>query len=347
MRMWLLAIVGVLFLVACPSTGGEDGGASDAGGSDRATSHDAAGRDMVAVDRTGTDATENDATVACTPDDSQEENDEATAAKAITVPGTTSDLVGCDDDWFSFTAQANQAVEVKIEFDGTAADLDMDLYLASDPTTSISSSSGVGNTEIVSSYFAAATPVLVNVEKYSGGRVTYTLTVTFLSPPANNTCANAVAITPGTPISATTLHSANDYQFVSAGTSCTGYGTPGPDVTYTISIPAGQYLTAWLYSASDLSMYLVDDCTNLCCWDGADHEGGGGDPEVLVYQNGSGSAQNLYLIVDSWRETTASDFGLSVALGASPSPDAGVEDGGSAVTNCIPNTAVDAGSEDI
>ena len=346
MKMRLLAIVGVLFLAACPPTGGDDGGASDSGSRDHATGHDTVGHDTVAIDHAGSDAAESDAPVACTPDDSQEENDTPETAKAITAPGTTSDLVSCDDDWFSFTMPANQAVDVTLVFQGNAVEIDVDLYLylASDPTSYIDSGAGVSNTEIVGALFTSATPVLLKVHKFEGGRAPYTITVAYVSPPANNTCANAVAITPGTSISATTRHAANDYQFADAEISCTNWGTPGPDVAYTVTIPAGQYLIAWLYSEEDLSMYLVDNCTNLCCWAGVDT---GHDTEVMVYRNAGGSQQVLYLIVDADHASTEANFGLSVTVGATLSPDAGVEDAGAAVTNCIPNTAPDAGSSDI
>ncbi|MBN2357970.1 MAG: PPC domain-containing protein [Deltaproteobacteria bacterium] len=462
MRMWLLAIVGALFLAACPPAEGEDGGKSDAGAKDTAAGQDLVGRDLTRPDTAGQDAGTGIDTnrPACTADDSYEPNNTESEAKPITVPGTISDLKACDEyDWFSFSVPAGSGASVSITFTHADADLDLRLYTAGPPSEVVDTSAGTGNSEEVEyEYAAAETPMLVRVLNYDlteGGWSAYTMTVEFVAggicnddsseendtpetataiasfpksgticttdldyykfaapatlsgarlivnrgataltleltvegtttpigvqtedndngrstitfdsteatnyilkialpggagvvdyvidfkgpPPPNDLCAGAIALQANQSVSGSTAHATNDYQFVSGTISCTGYGTSGPDVAYQVTIPAGQYLSAWLYAPTDMSMYLVDDCATLCCWGGID-EGYSGDTEVLVYNNAVGSAQNLYLIVDSFSSSGGADFGLGVAVAAAPSPDAGVEDSGTGPAQCIPN----------
>jgi hypothetical protein len=128
-------------------------------------------------------------------------------------------------------------------------------------------------------------------------------------PPANDTCGGAIALSANQSVSGTTTDATSDV--VAVDNLCTGYATAGPDVVYTVNIPADGRLTANLNSEADLALYLVDACTSGCCWWGTDSYLAGRE-EVLQYWNSTTAEQTLFLVVDG--ETDAGAFTLAVDI---------------------------------
>jgi len=122
---------------------------------------------------------------ACASDDSYEVNNNADCAADLSaeVPGTVSGLVGCDqEDWFAFNVPANNSVTVDIAFTHADSDLDLSIYDAAEPNSSLDSSAGTSDNESVcADGFGEETPVLVKVRNfnYPDQTANYTMTVTF------------------------------------------------------------------------------------------------------------------------------------------------------------------------
>jgi len=222
MRKIIIATLGALLFSAClveraigPSEGDAapraDGGAADA------AVPDVVGQDLVGVDAArpdtlrpdtlrpdsarpdtlGYDAARPDAAVAC-GDDSYEPNNSSATPAPVTAPGTTSGLVGCpsNDDWYSFTLPAGRPVTVTIQFIDNDADLDLRIYAAANPGSSIDSSASTSDNEDVHApAYGVDTPMLIYVQHFSGGVAPYSMTISYPEPPANDSCATAAART--------------------------------------------------------------------------------------------------------------------------------------------------------
>jgi len=187
---------------ALADTGPVDHGGSDLARPDTHVPVDAGRIDDARVEPDGAGV---DAAISCSRDDSYEDNEAAAQAKTITVPGTITNLVGCDDDWYAFSAPAGHGVRVTITFVDAQADLDLYIYAASNPARSLDSSASTGNSEqVTAGPFGAVTPLLVEVRNFDnnlGGNklADYTMTIQFEAAPGNDTCAAAQSIVlPGT-----------------------------------------------------------------------------------------------------------------------------------------------------
>jgi cysteine-rich repeat protein len=116
-------------------------------------------------------------------------------------------------------------------------------------------------------------------------------------------CSNPFTISGSGTLTGTLDGFANQYNPTSDG--CTGYGEPGEDVAYAVSLTAGQSLSATLTpnDGQDLALYLVTSCENAAnaCLAGAD-DGYGGDPETLMHT--AAADEQLYLIVDSYHSVS-------------------------------------------
>jgi hypothetical protein len=209
MKALLLAGSTLLLLAACPidhaggglppgdaggssaDSGGGDASAVDRGATDSARA-DAAGTDSARPDSARPDTSAADAGAACLGDDSYEENDSATQAAVVTAPGSLADLIGCDDDWYAFTLPAGRTLTVTIRFSDALADLDLYLYTAAAPGTSIDSSLSTSDDESVAGPgYTVDTPMLVRVHRFSGGSAPYSMEINYAEPQAHDTCAAA------------------------------------------------------------------------------------------------------------------------------------------------------------
>jgi hypothetical protein len=95
----------------------------------------------------------------------------------------------------------------------------------------------------------------------------------------------------------------DDYDF--GGQSCTGWDAPGPDVSYRVTVPAGQTLDASAFgtdssSPLDLALYVLTDCSDpsQSCVSGSDQVITGQTPEAVTYS--PSTTETVYVIVDSF-----------------------------------------------
>jgi len=264
----------------------------------------------------------------CATDDPYESNNSLSTAATISVPIVASNLVCCDDDWFTFTVPEYFGAQIAITFSGAQADLDLQVR---DSNGIIGSSTSSGDREeYTSAIFATSTTLWIKVYRFGPRTAAYTLTID-LYEVTNDTCASATAIAPVSVVRGSTIGAKNDYDFLTGSSSCAGSDMFGVDVAYTVNIEAGQYLTVILSSQVNLGLYLLDDCQTRCCWAGVDAQPGRVN-ETLTYPNITGAAQRLFLIVDS-ADAVSGGFYLTVDTSTS-GPDAGSADAGVDTAAC-------------
>lgn len=112
----------------------------------------------------------------------------------------------------------------------------------------------------------------------------------------------------------------NDYDPASVACVPDSFGdsvTVGPDAVFSITLGNDEVLYAQAdpVGFDDVSLYVVDDCadvTNACINGVNDDEFSG--PEELVYQNTSGAAQDLWLMLDS-EDLSTSDVDVDILTG--------------------------------
>lgn len=125
------------------------------------------------------------------------------------------------------------------------------------------------------------------------------------------TCEMAQTIQPGTLMGDTTGKMPN------YDPGCTGDVTPGPDVVYKISVPAGQRLSATATPEAatvgnqyDLALYLIEAPASNCsatppdggtiCAAASDNTMALDAPETVSYLNSGTAAVDVFLVVDSY-----------------------------------------------
>ncbi|MBA3541628.1 MAG: pre-peptidase C-terminal domain-containing protein [Deltaproteobacteria bacterium] len=136
---------------------------------------------------------------------------------------------------------------------------------------------------------------------------------------ANDTCATAVQLTIGTPVTGTTVGGVSNYNLGLEPATCTGFAQRGSDVTYRVTLTANQVVTVALSDVSagfDPSLALLGPggvavCTAspVVCLAGAD-AGVGGGAETFTFT--TTAAGNYYVIVDAFSATRAGTFTLTV-----------------------------------
>lgn len=133
-------------------------------------------------------------------------------------------------------------------------------------------------------------------------------TSTCVAGTGGEVCATATPLTPG--ITYGTLAGKAGTLDPGAG-GCTASDEAGPDVVYSVSLTAGQWLNAWARQAdNDVAVYLLS--SSACdaasqCVKGAD-AGVEGESEVIFYV--APTTGTYYLVVDSWYTTNTSPFVL-------------------------------------
>jgi len=141
-----------------------------------------------------------------------------------------------------------------------------------------------------------------------------------VTPPANDTCGTAVALTLGTPVTGTTIGATNNYSDGLQGTTCTGFMQQGADVAYSIALTANQAITVTLSGLDatyDGSVALLGPgAATICdaapiatCVAGADANPEG-TTETFTYT--ATTAGTYYILVDSFYATEAGAFTLTV-----------------------------------
>ena len=151
------------------------------------------------------------------------------------------------------------------------------------------------------------------------------------APPvlAGDLCSNAepIVLTGGTAtISATTAPYTNNY----APGVCAGVNSGGPDRVHSITVPAGQRLTASVVPTSgtfDPGIFVIGgpaaqcDAATISCL-AANDNGGDGETDRVVYNNTSAAAVDVFIMIDGFR-AVGNAYTLNVQLGAIPPPPPG------------------------
>jgi hypothetical protein len=131
-----------------------------------------------------------------------------------------------------------------------------------------------------------------------------------------DTCAQALDLTAGAmmpggiDVTGDNTGYANDTQ---PATSCTGYDPDGPDAIYTVTVSAGQTITATVTpTAWDASIFISSNCTLAAmCLDGADVSAGSGAETAMFTV---GSAGTYYVVVESWQLGVEGPYTLNVRV---------------------------------
>lgn len=145
---------------------------------------------------------------------------------------------------------------------------------------------------------------------------------------AGDVCSTAEAAMSGMTVMGTTVGYANDLQ---PATSCTGFSTVGVDRVYSITIPAGQRLTAVVtpQTGYDSSIYFVQGPSAQCtmtptCLDG-DDSGGSGSADTATYDNTGTTPLDVFIVIDSYTTGSSGEgtFSLTATLANIPPPPVG------------------------
>lgn len=137
---------------------------------------------------------------------------------------------------------------------------------------------------------------------------------------SNATCATAITLTSGVPVTGGTQGLGNDYDMgvmpsvaCQAGFPFMGITYDGPEAAYKISVGAGKKLTVTVTPTTnwDVAVGFVTNCAMAgpSCVAATD-KGYGGQPETLVWTN-SGQTTDVYVLVDSY---IPSQYGPFVVL---------------------------------
>ncbi|HEY8428169.1 MAG TPA: hypothetical protein VIL20_07335, partial [Sandaracinaceae bacterium] len=222
-----------------------------------------------------------------------------------------------DTLWYAVTIPPGERVHVALTY-GTAIDL---MVVAQEACSALECLGVADLFPPGEEAFTISNPdptpfsVVLGVGPYEPGvGGTYDISFTYEPLPMGEICANAIPVTASGTFTGTTVGAGNRYDLSATG-SCTGDGTPGPDIVYAVTLAAGQTLTATLTpdASFDPALYVVTDCSmaEATCQDGSDIPLDGVD-ETVSYT--ATSAQTVYLIVDSWDLSVAGAYTLDVAL---------------------------------
>ncbi len=118
------------------------------------------------------------------------------------------------------------------------------------------------------------------------------------APPANDTCATAIAVSCGDSLVGSNVLANDDYTFTAAG--CSGFASQGPDVVYSFTTPVSRDVSITMDpDAFDLGLYVVTDCNDPegSCVVGQD-SGGSGTAEIANFTAAANTT--YYIIVDTF-----------------------------------------------
>jgi hypothetical protein len=273
-------------------------------------------------------------------DDNSEPNDDAGSAAAV-ASGQSGVLCRDNVDYWQFTLAEpgpNSRVVITSE-----RQLDLLLSVAGDTTpvaTAVEETTVDGHRYTFTFTSVASTTYVVRVAKAVGVTqvaVAYSFAAIKGTPPANDTCATAIAATIDADFTGSNKNAVNDVEFASGSASCVGNRAIGPDVFYTLTVPAGQAAIIQLTGAPNFEIYLIDDCSSHCCYGGRTIPAGA-TSTILNYYNDGASDQALLLGVDGRGAGSESSFTLKVQFGGGSTPDGG--------SGCRADQALDGGSAD-
>ncbi|MBM4779431.1 MAG: hypothetical protein GQE15_17120, partial [Archangiaceae bacterium] len=150
--------------------------------------------------------------------------------------------------------------------------------------------------EIISTSFVvratAGQPTFIHADSDTGGGGPFTLQVTSVTPPTNDTCAAATVMTAGTPVTGSLVNAVNDF-WPNAPCSQTNRRRGEVVLSFTPST-TGQYVFRET-STSDVVMWLANACDNSCTT-AVD------DPEILTATLTAGVP--VYFFVEPYASAT-------------------------------------------
>jgi hypothetical protein len=159
------------------------------------------------------------------------------------------------------------------------------------------------------------------VDGYDTGSGTFSLTTSMVDatpPPANQSCITAIVedVTQGAVnVTGSTLRAGDNEH-----PSCQPAGEKplslaGPDVLYSVTIPAGATLGATLDPIDfDGALYLIDSCSAATCDVGSDSSLLSGGSESVQLKNTGAAPRTVFVVVDSWETSARGSFSLHLAL---------------------------------
>ncbi|MCA2981488.1 MAG: hypothetical protein INH37_24705, partial [Myxococcaceae bacterium] len=191
---------------------------------------------------------------------------------------------------------------------------------ASGPCLSSANASGAGAQTVIRSNASGTTPedlVLVVDSNLAAQAGTYSLAVTFSTPPAGDFCGSPLPLPLGTPTPRDLAGFTDDFRGFVPGCSFSS----GRDVVYSVTLQPMQRLTvAVTPTGTDTALSLVASAAacSVSCLATSDAFGVG-TTDTLVYDNPSATAQSLLLIVDSGSTSSPASFTITATATATPS----------------------------
>jgi hypothetical protein len=186
-----------------------------------------------------------------------------------------------------------------------------------------SSAGGTGAVETVEFTNGGAAPrtVFLSVDSTSftgaSGAGNFDLATTFSPALAGDTCDNAIPVTNGTMLSASTAMNTRDVQRPSDGDGCQSLA--GRDLVYSATVPAGQTLTVALTAVmGDPTVNLIAGPASSCrfnaaCLAGVDTGGSGGN-ETLTWTNTGTTSQAVFIVIGNYLSTITTDAAFSMSV---------------------------------
>jgi hypothetical protein len=164
----------------------------------------------------------------------------------------------------------------------------------------------------------ATAPVIIGIDSTAGyNSGDFVLKVEEITPPANDTCAGAQALT----FTAGKATASGQTGTASATLDPSCESLPGPDLFYSVPVTSGKtYLIQLSPSATfDPALYILDACAGTCVASADDSFSAGGAEQIVYTATATGT---IVVAVDSYSATAADGqgaFTLDVSeLGAPP-----------------------------
>ncbi|MCK4413495.1 MAG: PPC domain-containing protein [Candidatus Eisenbacteria sp.] len=228
-----------------------------------------------------------------------------------------------DLDYFTFYATAGQVLTIGTDAgpDPDAYDTQLTLYNA-DCSTELDydDDAGPGWYSLISGFVAPYDGyyvAMVNPYPYStlyeGNYILFVTCETPQEPPVNDTCDGAIVIERCTSglIEGDLTWATDDYN-LGYGNDCTGYTSAGLDVTYVMTLLAGDIVSMFYSGNFDETFYIVTDCSDFeaTCVIGADDTVGSGEQiDWVVLADGV-----YYLIADAYGTGNGGPFTIDYSI---------------------------------
>jgi len=157
-----------------------------------------------------------------------------------------------------------------------------------------------------------AVDVIVAVSAYtSDSRGAFDLTASLAPSPSNLTCATAISVTSGTPVTAQDLALAahqSDLRCLATAT--------GPELFYSIGVPAGQRLTVTATPTGTWNpvVRVFSSCTDTVC-QASSNAAPAGASEMLVYPNSGTAAVTAIVAIGSELASSLGRFDATFVVG--------------------------------